>query len=108
MPFAPPSLQESAVLSHDTCEEFRRRGFCHLPSFLDPEELLFFEGALSSLVEKHYDREAAFSRNTDLYARAFQQVSNLWRRSDEAKAFVFSRRLASAAAKLLGVRRVRL
>lgn len=55
-------------------------------------------------------RNAATSplEERDTYHKAFLQVTNLWRTSDVARAFVFERRLADWAAELLGVERVRL
>ena len=44
----------------------------------------------------------------DTYGKAFIQVGNLWRKSDKARAFSFSRRLARIATELLGTRGVRM
>lgn len=44
----------------------------------------------------------------DTYHKAFLQITNLWRTNEVAREFVFGKRLASIAAQLLGVERVRL
>ncbi len=42
------------------------------------------------------------------YEKAFLQITNLWQKSQTIQTFVFSRRLAQIATKLMGVRGVRL
>ncbi|HUP44187.1 MAG TPA: phytanoyl-CoA dioxygenase family protein [Thermoanaerobaculia bacterium] len=55
-------------------------------------------------VSRHGDGQGRI----DDYSKLFLQVTNVWRQDEEARRIVFDRRLAGAAARLLGVESVRL
>lgn len=89
---------------------FRDRGFIKLKQVLSPELLQALERDVTEQVMRLYDPEAVKGPNedTDAYVRAFKQIQNLWTESDSLRRFVFCRRLAQAAADLMGVQGVRL
>ncbi len=87
--------------------DFQTRGFVKIPGVLDAGSLAHFDDVITQKVHElntmHLPMEA---RST--YDRAFLQVMNLWRESEEVRRLVFSKRLAGIAATLLGVPNVRL
>ena len=100
-------LDARLVLSADQIAQFRTDGFIRLKDV--------FSTALLEEIGAEITR-ATIALNTQnrpleertTYERAFLQVMNLWRSSEAAKRFVFSRRLAAIAADLLEVDSVRL
>jgi len=101
------ALDAPYPLAPEQVEAFRRDGYVRLRGVF-PAELTahYREVFLRLSAEDRRPRKAMEERST--YERAFHQVFNLWRRDDEARAFVFSRRLAGIAAGLLEVDGVRL
>ena len=97
------------------------------PYSIGPEQVAFYKEngyvrlshVFSSPLLEHYRREIG-KRVQELsadqppmekrttYGKAFLQVMNLWRESDEVRQFVFSKRLAGIAADLMECRGVRL
>lgn len=73
----------------------------------DGHSLAYYREQISAeVLRRNADSRPIASRDT--YGQAFLQVTNLWRTSEVAREFVFGKRLASIAAQLLGVERVRL
>jgi ectoine hydroxylase-related dioxygenase (phytanoyl-CoA dioxygenase family) len=101
-------LNEVVEISKEDINAFRKTGAIKLKKILSPETLEHYKAVISAEVKKHYKRDVAFKNTPDLYARAFQQITNLWLRSDKVKEFVFSKRLASIATQLMGTRGVRM
>jgi ectoine hydroxylase-related dioxygenase (phytanoyl-CoA dioxygenase family) len=63
--------------------------------------------AIRSSVKRLADERREIE-NRDTYGKAFLQVTNLWRKDDAVRKFVFDRKLAQIAADLLEVEKVRL
>jgi hypothetical protein len=102
------ALDSNHPLPAGALSTFRADGHVTLRGVFQPQELAAVEPELTRLVLAH-DRHAAVPwalRTT--YQRAFVQVTNLWRESELARAFVFGKRLAKLAADLLEVPSVRL
>ncbi len=55
-----------------------------------------------------HSRETRSLEDRDTYGKAFLQLLNLWRVDDSVRQFVFAGRFAEVAARLLGVKAVRL
>ncbi|MBV8689299.1 MAG: phytanoyl-CoA dioxygenase family protein, partial [Candidatus Eremiobacteraeota bacterium] len=104
MPF---DLDSVPKLEEATIGAFERDGFVRIKSLLSAHLLDHFGPQISQEVARRNPITVPLDER-DTYHRAFIQVTNLWRTSDIAKAFVFSKCLASAAAMLLRVPRVRL
>lgn len=93
-----------------TGEQIRRYaedGFVKLRGVLSPELIAHYEPEITGQVIELNTQHLPLSER-DTYNRAFLQVGNLWRHSELAREFVFSRRLAGIAAGLMGVPAVRL
>lgn len=97
----PPPLAAEAV------DVFERDGFVRLKEFFSPALLERYGAFISQEVRRGNSQIAPFEER-DTYHKAFLQVTNLWRTSEKAREFVFSKRLASLAAQLLRVANVRL
>jgi ectoine hydroxylase-related dioxygenase (phytanoyl-CoA dioxygenase family) len=87
--------------------EFDEQGFVRLEQVLSPETLAAYGPEISRLTLE-LTRETRPLAERGTYAQAFLQVTNLWRRSELVREFVFARRLARVAAELLGTSAVRL
>ena len=98
---APYALPASAV------EQFNTYGYIKLKNVLSPELLAHYDSLITDLVFKLNKLTKPMEERTT-YERAFLQVMNLWRESEEVKEFVFSKRLAKIATDLLQVTGVRL
>lgn len=89
-------------------QQFREDGFIKLKNVFTPDELNHYGQEITRLtltLNPHKDKPL---ESRDTYGKAFIQVGNLWRQSDKARAFSFSKRLARLAAELLGTRGVRM
>lgn len=88
-------------------EFYREMGFVKLKNVLTEQELERFGGEITRLtLALNTQTRPLADRNT--YDKAFLQVWNLWERSEIAREFVFSPRLARIATELLEVDGVRL
>lgn len=96
------------LLSTQQVDQFFRDGYIHLKNVLDPNELERFEGVLTDYVNDHNPLKMKDFDGRSTYEKAFIQVINIWPRSEEIRAFVFSKVLARLASKLLKVESVRL
>jgi len=89
-------------------ERFSADGHVTLRGLLDPLELELLEPGLSAAVRRGDPMAGVPWEERSTYDRAFVQVGDLHRECEDAGRLVRSRRLASVAAALLGVRSVRL
>ena len=87
-------------------EQFRRDGFIKLKNVFDAATLDRYAPVITDLTLANAPKTPLGERDT--YGKAFIQVGNLWEKSDDARAFTFSKRLAKIAADLLDVEGVRL
>lgn len=88
-------------------ERYERDGFVKINGVFDAQTLAYYREHISSEVLARNTNTAPLDAR-DTYHKAFLQITNLWRTNEVAREFVFGRRLASIAAQLLGVERVRL
>jgi ectoine hydroxylase-related dioxygenase (phytanoyl-CoA dioxygenase family) len=106
-PASLPHLDQPYLLRPDQVASYRRDGCIRLRHVLDASTIDGIRPVLRRLVDAATrDLPPLAERGT--YGKAFQQVMNLWRQDELAKAFVFSRRLARIAAELMEVDGVRL
>ena len=106
------SLAESSIdtpypVTPDQVAFYRENAWIKLPGVLTPAEIAHFDAVITADVHR-LNRETRPMVERDTYARAFLQVMNLWRSSQEARRLVFSKRIAGVAAALLEVDGVRL
>jgi hypothetical protein len=100
-------LDRDYALDAGTCARYRRDGAVHLDGVFSPALLDHYGAAI--------DREVALGaahlpplETRGTYGKAFQQICNLWTRDATVREFVFGRRLAGIAAKLMGCAGVRI
>ena len=86
---------------------YERDGFVRLKDFFSAKLLERYAREITAEVLRRNDQVLPLDQR-DTYHKAFLQVTNLWRTNDIVKEFVFGKRLASIAAQLLRVPRVRL
>ncbi|MEM1098173.1 MAG: phytanoyl-CoA dioxygenase family protein [Planctomycetota bacterium] len=101
-------LDASFALSDAQKQQFREDGFIKLSNFFSPELLAFFDPVITQLTFDHNPNKGMADKDKNTYDRAFIQVGNLWEKDDIARALVFSKRAARAAAELLDVGGVRM
>lgn len=101
------TLDTDYDLDPTAADTFEKQGFIKLKNVLDAETIAAYEPEITSkVIELNTQHLPLEERGT--YGKAFLQVTNLWRHSEQVRQFVFSRRLAKIAADLLGVSGVRL
>jgi ectoine hydroxylase-related dioxygenase (phytanoyl-CoA dioxygenase family) len=84
---------------------FERSGHIKIKGLLTAREIAAFRPAIQRLVDR---AKGDPQGRIDDYSKLFTQVTNIWRLDEAARAIVFDRRFAAAAADLLGVDSVRL
>jgi ectoine hydroxylase-related dioxygenase (phytanoyl-CoA dioxygenase family) len=94
------------ALAPDAVDRFARDGHVVVPGLLAGDDLVTARESIRDVVIPIQQRARDLSER-DTYGKAFIQVENLWRRSQEVAAFTFARRFGSVAAALLGVPAVR-
>lgn len=94
-------------LSPDAITFYRQNGYVKLKQVLSPATLNYYGDIITELVFRLNTLIKPMEERTT-YERAFLQIMNLWREDEQAKAFVFSKRLARIATDLMGVQGVRL
>jgi len=94
-------------VSNEQKQAFERDGFIKLKNVLSAETLDYYRDHINDLVIK-YNKQTVPLAERDTYHKAFLQISNLWRREEEARKLAFAKKTAQIAADLLGVRGVRM
>ncbi|AKD53582.1 phytanoyl-CoA dioxygenase family protein [Spirosoma radiotolerans] len=100
-------LQAPYVVEPKAIASYREKGYVKLKDVLSPAVLDYYGTIITNLVFKLNTLIKPMEERTT-YERAFLQIMNLWREDDQAKEFVFSRRLAKIATDLMGVKGVRI
>jgi len=101
------TLSSPYQLSQAQIDYFQTNRFIKLKDVFDAETLAYYNEVISKQVEKMNTITTELDER-DTYGKAFLQLFNLWRESDEVKEFVFSRRLGKIAADLMQVEGVRM
>ena len=101
-------LEQAYDLTSDQVLQFREEGFLKLPNVFDAATLQHFEPEISRLTFAHNHLDGMPMEERDTYSKAFIQVGNLWKKSENARRLTFSKRLAGIATDLLGSSGVRL
>ncbi|WP_080237367.1 phytanoyl-CoA dioxygenase family protein [Spirosoma rigui] len=100
-------LEAPYSLSADTVAFYRENGYVKLKQVLSPAVLNHYGPILTELVFRLNTLTKPMEERTT-YERAFLQIMNLWQEDEQAREFVFSKRLAKIAVDLMGVEGVRL
>ena len=102
-----PELDDFKTISREQIEEFRENGHTITRGLLSPEEIAAYHSLIKKSALK-YNTEERKIEDRDTYGKAFLQIMNLWRKDENVKKIVMSKRLAKVAADLLGVENVRI
>ena len=100
-------LNAPAQIPEEVVALYERDGFVRLKEFFSARLLQHYGSEICAEVVRRNSQTLPLEQR-DTYHKAFLQITNLWRTSALAKQFVFGKRLASVAAQLLRVPRVRL
>lgn len=100
-------LNRPYAVSSDAIAFYRQNGYVKLRDVLSPAVLAHYGDIITELVFRLNTLTKPMEERTT-YERAFLQIMNLWREDEQARKFVFSRRLAQIATDLMGVQGVRL
>lgn len=91
----------------DQQSAYRRDGHILLRSVATQADIAAMRPLITGIVDEVSKRQDSQGRISD-YGRMFTQVTNVWRKDDRVREFIFSKRLARIAADLMGVKGVRL
>ncbi|MFD2571221.1 phytanoyl-CoA dioxygenase family protein [Spirosoma soli] len=94
-------------LNSETIAFYQKNGYVKLKHVLSQEVLSYYGDIITELVFRLNTLVKPMEERTT-YERAFLQIMNLWQEDEQAKEFVFSKRLAKIAADLMEVQGVRL
>ena len=86
---------------------FRENGFVIVPDLLTPSELEQHGAAVDAAVRSRMSADTRELHEKSRYEQSFQQCLNLWEDFDAVRPLSFHPRIASTAARLLGVPAVR-
>src|SRR5919199_560582 len=100
-------LNTSYPVSQEAIAFYQKNGYVKLKNVLSPEALAYYGDIITDLVFRLNTLTKPMEERST-YERAFLQIMNLWQEDEQAKEFVFSKRLAKIAANLMGVEAVRL
>src|SRR5262245_42868010 len=97
----------TALLSADLIEQFRRDGFVIVPDLLMVEEIERYGRLVTDAVGTRTAGDDRPLAERSRYQQSFLQCMNLWEDFPEVRPLTFHPRLGQAAAELLGVDAVR-
>ncbi len=100
-------LDSYYTVSPEAISFYREKGYIKLKDVLSPAVLNYYGDIITDLVFRLNTLVKPMEERTT-YERAFLQIMNLWREDEQAKEFVFSKRLAKIATDLMGVKGVRI
>ena len=100
-------LESTYQLNSKQIEFFRTNNFIKLKNVLNKEIIEKYNHIISNKVNELNEVNSPI-KSRDTYGKAFLQLFNLWKTSEQIKEFVFSKRLAKIAADLLTVDGVRI
>jgi ectoine hydroxylase-related dioxygenase (phytanoyl-CoA dioxygenase family) len=102
-----PDLDDFKKLPEENIMEFQQKGHTLVTNVLSAEEVAAYRPVIGGAADR-YNTEKRKLEDRDTYGKAFLQIMNLWQVNEEAKKFVFAKRMAKIAADLMGVKNVRL
>jgi len=100
-------LNEPMSLTSAQLDFFKENGFIKIKQVFSKAVIDFIDEVVSKEVARLNTQHLSM-KDRDTYGKAFLQIMNIWRNSEEVKEVVFSKRLAKIAADLLHVNGVRL
>lgn len=101
------AAEKRSVISHEKQAALWRDGHVLSRRVAAPEDIARDRLSICNAVER-LSSESRDLEDRDTYGKAFLQITNLWRKDEAVKRFVFEKKFAQIAADLLGVEKVRL
>ncbi|MFC5451930.1 phytanoyl-CoA dioxygenase family protein [Paenibacillus aestuarii] len=102
-----PAMHEDYALTGQEIQSYQENGHIVLRGVASAEEIGIYEPIMSQWVQKLNKQDKPLHER-DTYGKAFIQITNLWKKSEEVARFVLARRFAKIAAELMGVEAVRI
>ncbi|HTY39087.1 MAG TPA: phytanoyl-CoA dioxygenase family protein [Bacteroidota bacterium] len=102
-----PDLSSSYLITSAHADQYKRDGHILLTGVASQSEIGEFRPHFLEVVDEVTKEGDSQGRISD-YGKMFRQVTNVWRKDEAARRFVFARRFAQIAADLMGVDGVRL
>jgi ectoine hydroxylase-related dioxygenase (phytanoyl-CoA dioxygenase family) len=100
-------LDSHYPLTKDQIDFYQEYGYIKLKNVLSPEVLEYYGNEITKKVFELNTMNLPMEKRST-YQKAFLQITNLWPKSEIAKEFVFSKRMARIAAELMRVKGVRM
>lgn len=94
-------------LSQDQIDFYRANQYIKLKNVFSEQVLNHYSKIISNKVQQLNTQDIPLEER-DTYNKAFLQITNIWNKDETVKEFVFSKRLAQIATKLMGVSGVRM
>ncbi|MEX1140602.1 MAG: phytanoyl-CoA dioxygenase family protein [Bacteroidota bacterium] len=101
------NLSSAYDIPANILEEYRRNGHTILRGVATKSELDVARPQIRDIVDETARQKDAQGRISD-YSAMFTQVTNVWRMNEDVRSFIFAKRFAGIAARLMGVPAVRL
>jgi ectoine hydroxylase-related dioxygenase (phytanoyl-CoA dioxygenase family) len=102
-----PNLDDEYPVTEEQVAQYRRDGHVLLRGVCSPEEIAAYRTVIHDAVRR-LNKEERPLEERDTYGKAFLQTMNLWEEDEAARKFVFGKRFAQLAARLMGVDAIRL
>ncbi len=102
-----PQLDGGYPLDNDLIKLYQANGHVRLNGLCSPQEAAAYREVIHR-AEARLNHEVRPLEERDTYGKAFLQTMNLWTADEDVRRFVFAKRFAQVAAKLMGVTGVRL
>src|SRR4029078_3896816 len=102
-----PEVSSEYDLSEEQIAAFQRDGHILLRVLCSPAEIATYQPIISEAAMRLNTQHLKLEQRTT-YGKAFLQIGNIWEKDDLVRKFVFARRFAQIAGRLMGAAGVRL
>ncbi|KPM47430.1 phytanoyl-CoA dioxygenase family protein [Jiulongibacter sediminis] len=100
-------IDQPYILTKEQIHFYHENKFIKLKNVFDEETLAYYGQLIKDKV-KELNTQHIPIEERDTYSKAFLQIFNLWRESEDVKEFIFGKRLAGIATQLMGTEGVRM
>lgn len=99
------------LLTKQQIESFQQDGFLLVEDFLDQEELVFWQRAVTEAIEQRggqkmpgsdikVGEDDGINEDSEYYSKVFDQMLNLWQTNDKVKQIMLNEKMGEMVAKL--------
>src|SRR5436309_7843283 len=107
MPLPNNSLNIPFPITDDQVQQYQREGHLLVRGLATSDEIAEYRPTIQQTLREVSEKKEVQGRIEE-YSSLFVQVTNIWKLNDHVCRFVLARRFASVAARLMGVKAVRL